>query len=86
MPIVFRSCQRCRGDVYASSDMFGAYLECLQCGWIKDISNDALSQGLDSAVRQQDTGGADVPFSSAENRQKRDRGGGRTPTYHRRAA
>ena len=32
MPIYFKSCPRCDGDVFKGSDLYGAYLDCLQCG------------------------------------------------------
>ena len=39
--IYFKSCPRCRGDVNLTIDIFGKYLSCLQCGFLKDIVNDA---------------------------------------------
>ncbi len=30
------SCPKCLGDIYVSSDIYGYYLECLQCGYILD--------------------------------------------------
>ena len=35
--IRFKLCPRCRGDLYLSEDMFGKYLSCLQCGYLKDV-------------------------------------------------
>ncbi len=35
--IGFRKCDRCQGDVYATGDMYGDYLQCLQCGRMVDI-------------------------------------------------
>lgn len=32
MPIYFKACPRCHGDVAELSDIYGAYLDCLQCG------------------------------------------------------
>ncbi len=34
--IKFKVCPRCSGDLYLNEDMFGKYLNCLQCGYIKD--------------------------------------------------
>ena len=31
--IHFKACPRCRGDVHVSSDIYGRYMECLQCGY-----------------------------------------------------
>ena len=30
-------CPRCRGDFYLESDLYGAYLKCIQCGHIHPI-------------------------------------------------
>ena len=35
--IRFKHCPRCRGDLYLAEDMFGKYLNCLQCGYLKDV-------------------------------------------------
>ena len=39
--IYFKSCPRCRGDVNLTIDIFGKYLSCLQCGFLRDIVDDA---------------------------------------------
>jgi DNA-directed RNA polymerase subunit M/transcription elongation factor TFIIS len=36
--IKFKSCPKCRGDLYLGEDLFGHYLSCLQCGYLKDFS------------------------------------------------
>ena len=35
--IKFKFCPRCRGDLYLTEDIFGKYLSCLQCGYLKDL-------------------------------------------------
>ena len=35
--IHFKVCPRCHGDVYLREDIFGKYLSCLQCGYLKDL-------------------------------------------------
>ena len=35
--IKFKLCPRCRGDLYLAEDIFGRYLSCLQCGYLKDV-------------------------------------------------
>ncbi len=32
MIYLLKGCQRCWGDLYASDDMYGKYVACLQCG------------------------------------------------------
>ena len=34
--IKFKVCPRCNGDLYLNEDIFGKYLNCLQCGYMKD--------------------------------------------------
>ncbi len=37
LPMVFlKACPKCRGDLAMASDIYGDFLECLQCGLIKD--------------------------------------------------
>ena len=36
-----KACRRCKGDVYRENDSYGWYLQCFQCGWVKD----ALQKG-----------------------------------------
>lgn len=35
--IKFKGCPKCRGDLYLGEDIFGKYMSCLQCGYLKDI-------------------------------------------------
>ena len=35
--IKFKFCPKCRGDLYLSEDIFGKYLSCMQCGYLKDF-------------------------------------------------
>jgi DNA-directed RNA polymerase subunit M/transcription elongation factor TFIIS len=39
----FKSCPRCKGDLYVDRDSYGWYQGCMQCGYLKDLSNLALS-------------------------------------------
>ena len=36
--VQFQECPRCAGDLYARKDMYGGYKECLQCGYMLDIT------------------------------------------------
>ena len=38
--IKFKSCPKCRGDLSLGQDIFGKYLSCLQCGYLKDIPDE----------------------------------------------
>jgi len=38
--IKFKGCPKCRGDLYLGEDLFGHYLSCLQCGYLKDVTTE----------------------------------------------
>ena len=37
MLIKFKFCPKCHGDLYLTEDIFGKYVSCLQCGFLKDL-------------------------------------------------
>lgn len=37
MMVNLKSCPRCKGDTKTNRDMYGEYVECLQCGYMADI-------------------------------------------------
>ena len=45
-----KGCPRCGGDVHTNRDLYGSYEQCIQCGYMKDLSNaDQLLAKLDIA-------------------------------------
>lgn len=34
---LFKACQRCGGDLRSSSDLYGDYMQCVQCGHLIDL-------------------------------------------------
>ncbi|HJN87522.1 MAG: hypothetical protein QF714_09545 [Dehalococcoidia bacterium] len=40
--IEFKVCPRCRGDLYRAEDMYGKYLSCFQCGYLRDLPVEKL--------------------------------------------
>ena len=32
-----KACPKCRGDMYQETDLYGTFVECLQCGLMKDV-------------------------------------------------
>lgn len=40
--MMFKACPRCGGDVHMTSDMYGRYAECIQCGHTRDIPEKRL--------------------------------------------
>ena len=39
--IRFKACPKCAGDLYVNKDVQGNFLNCLQCGYLKDIKEAA---------------------------------------------
>lgn len=37
-----KSCPKCRGDLYLGEDIFGKYLNCLQCGLVRDLGKNEV--------------------------------------------
>ena len=35
--LFLKCCPRCKGDVYVNKDTYGLFMECLQCGFSKDL-------------------------------------------------
>ena len=35
--IQLKACPKCQGDFYVTEDSFGKFLNCFQCGFIKDL-------------------------------------------------
>ena len=43
----FKCCPRCiNGDVHVNKDMFGWYVECLQCGHMKNVDSASHADDL----------------------------------------
>lgn len=41
----FKGCPRCKGELYMDRDGYGAYLNCLQCGFYRDLTKREI-QGI----------------------------------------
>ena len=39
-----KACPRCRGDLHEEKDLYGAYVSCIQCGYL-------LTSGEEDALR-----------------------------------
>ena len=56
--LFLKCCPRCKGDIHLDTDTYGRFLECLQCGFSRDLPDDlgrAVTEGpdrVDEAVAQ----------------------------------
>ena len=48
--IYFKQCRRCNGDISTSSDQYGDYIHCLQCGYMADIKDAHSAEALKISV------------------------------------
>lgn len=37
-----KKCQKCGGDLFVETDLYGTYLKCLQCGYTRDLTQENL--------------------------------------------
>lgn len=45
----FKACERCGGDLRDSSDMYGPYLVCVQCGHMIDLPSNRYAAATSGA-------------------------------------
>ncbi len=38
----FKGCPKCHGDLYVDGDSYGAFVECLQCGLLRDVNGNEV--------------------------------------------
>ena len=41
-----KACPKCRGDVHIIKDRYGIFVQCLQCGLLKDVINSEIPWGI----------------------------------------
>ncbi len=39
--LLLRACPKCKGDVVRETDHYGSYMQCVQCGYLRDIAEPA---------------------------------------------
>ena len=47
--IKFKGCPKCQGDLYLERDAYGRYVNCLQCGFTRDLPAAATAAGAQPA-------------------------------------
>ena len=38
-----KACPKCHGDMYLDRDVYGTFIECLQCGLLRDVARTEIS-------------------------------------------
>lgn len=38
--IRFKACPKCGGDLYVNKDNYGTFVNCMQCGYLKDVTEE----------------------------------------------
>ena len=57
----FKSCPKCeRGDMIEGQDQYGAYMECVQCGFVRDLPAEQLAGPKPVPVPATAMGGPDL--------------------------
>jgi DNA-directed RNA polymerase subunit M/transcription elongation factor TFIIS len=51
MVLFFKSCPKCRGDMFLDQDVYGSYRQCLQCGKVQDLDTPAAATGLSAPAQ-----------------------------------
>jgi hypothetical protein len=46
MLTIFKGCPRCTGDLFPDRDLHGRYLECLQCGYVRNLQGQPSAEML----------------------------------------
>jgi hypothetical protein len=51
-----KACPRCKGDLFLDEDHYGKYKSCIQCGYIKDLTDVPIAMPSGWNWRQQRPG------------------------------
>ena len=64
--ILFSSCPRCStGDLMKTEDAFGEYLECLQCGYVRDVETEEFGAEDAGKIIEFPSAGSNEPLLGA---------------------
>jgi len=67
--LFLKCCPRCKGDIYLDKDTYGHFIECLQCGFSKDLHEKVRESSAEEAVRPEEA--VAEPVAVAEERLRR---------------
>ncbi len=49
--VYLRSCPKCLGDLTMGQDMYGSFISCLQCGFMRDVDAKPATTNASDAYR-----------------------------------
>ncbi len=58
MMLYLKACPRCRGDVKYERDIYGRYLECLQCGFLLSSRSEEVKASSEKSTGEKAARGA----------------------------
>ena len=56
--MLLKACSRCGGDLHETSDIYGRYHQCMQCGYVRDLPDEIVATAKATASKSQDKTGA----------------------------
>ena len=57
MMLYLKACPRCRGDVKYERDVYGPYLECLQCGFLLSSKSEGITAASEKSTGEKAASG-----------------------------
>ncbi len=57
MMLYLKACPRCRGDVKYERDVYGRFLECLQCGFLINSKSEGSQASSEKSTGKKVAGG-----------------------------
>ena len=57
MMLYLKACPRCRGDVKYERDVYGRYLECLQCGFLLSSKSEGTTASSEKSTGEKAASG-----------------------------
>ena len=66
MTLKFKACPKCQGDLQVRRDVYGMFINCIQCGLQRDL--DAPNAAMSSPTRKRRSPGRRRPENCCERR------------------
>ena len=67
--LFLKCCPRCKGDIYVDKDTYGHFMECLQCGFTRDLPDRLEKVSAEAPERPEEA--VALPVAVAEEQLRR---------------